>query len=166
VVTGVDTFRYYTIEGTELAETHTQMNNKDREITTKYSCHCWTSTEKLIVCTEAGEIIQCDSDGSYMCYIPESPTDEDFKIQAIIPNERGLIVAGNTSGSSNDDQKTAKVYVYENVEDEKICYRLISKDPIEVKMDANQVGSNMNFQLSSMCLNHSEDAIFFTTKSN
>jgi hypothetical protein len=87
VVTGVDTFRFYAIESNELQEQHTQLNNKDREITTKYSCHCWTIGGTLILCTEVGEIVVVDNDGSYLNFVPESPinspADENLKIEAV-----------------------------------------------------------------------------------
>ena len=49
----------------------------------------------LIVCTEIGEIIVCETDGSYLTYIYESPINYyEFKIESIIPFSRGFIIAG------------------------------------------------------------------------
>ncbi len=71
------------------------MNNKDRDISTKYSCHSWMHDGMLIVCTEIGEIIVCETDGSYLTYVYDSPINYyEFKIEAIIPFSRGFIIAG------------------------------------------------------------------------
>jgi hypothetical protein len=65
----------------------------------------------LIVCTEVGEIIVCDDDGSYMAFVPDSPMN-DFKIEAIVSFSRGFIVAGN-----------GLIYAYEKSEDARTLYR-------------------------------------------
>ena len=155
VVTGTDTYKYYKIEGGEFEADHTQVNNKDREITTKYTCHSWMHDGRLIVCTEVGEIILCETDGSYMSYIPDSPTEDDFNIQSIISFSRGFIVAGN-----------GLIFAYEKTEDQYAPYRLIT-NPIEVKMESKDsvFGFNMNYDITSMTLSHSEDHIFFITRS-
>ena len=111
VVTGMDTYKYYRIEDGAFQADHTQVNNKDKdiEISTKYSCHGWMQDGRLIVCTELGEIILCETDGSYMAYIPESPSEDEgapFKIEAITPFSRGFIVSGEN-----------KIYAYEKTED-------------------------------------------------
>jgi WD40 repeat protein len=114
---------------------------------------------RLVVCTEVGEIILCESDGLFMNYIPESPTDEAFKIEAVMPFSRGFIIAGNENG-------IGKFYAYEKSEDPRVAYRLISKEPYEVKMDLNVNMHSMNMQISSIALAHSEDYVYFTTRSN
>ena len=41
VVTGPDTYKYYKYEDGAFEADHTQVNNKDKDLTTKYSCHAW-----------------------------------------------------------------------------------------------------------------------------
>ena len=84
IVTGIDTYRYLRIEEGKFNEEHTQVNIADRQISTKYTCHTWLVHGGLIVCTENGEIFLCE-DGAFKCYIPESPVDENLKIEACIP---------------------------------------------------------------------------------
>jgi len=79
---------------------------------------------RMVVCTELGEIILCETDGSYMAYIPDSPADEEFKIESIVSFSRGFIIAGN-----------GQIFAYEKTEDPKVPYRLIT-NPIEVKMES------------------------------
>jgi WD40 repeat protein len=145
VVTGPDTYKYYKIDGAEFDPIHTLLNNKDRDITTRYSCHAWMHDGPLIVCTEVGEIIMCETDGSYKAFIPHSPTGDDFKIEAIVSFSRGFIVAGNSL-----------IYAYEKSDDPRVPYRLIT-DGIEVKMDtkdsmSSPFGANMNYHITSMTL--------------
>jgi len=109
----------------------------------------------LIVCTEVGEIIVCNDDGSYEASIPEAPMN-DFKIEAIVPFSRGFIVAGN-----------GLIYAYERSEgDTRTLYRLIT-EPINVQMETKDqnFGSHINFLITSLTLSHSEDYIYFITKS-
>ena len=106
---------------------------------------------RLIVCTEAGEIILCETDGSYMSYIPESPIEEDrnapFKIESITPFSRGFIVSGKN-----------KIYAYEKTEDQRVPYRLITR-PIET-------AESPGHHFMSTCLSQSEDYLYCVTKQN
>ena len=132
-VVGVDTFRFIRITApagmatAEFEEEHTGVNNADRELTTKYVCQAWMTDGRLIVCTEVGEIFLCEENGSYMAYIPESPTDDNFKLEACVAFSRGFIVAGNENGNG-------KFYAFEKCEDSKVPYRLINKEPTIVRM--------------------------------
>lgn len=155
VVTGNDTYKYYKIEENEFEAEHTQVNNADVELTSKYTCHAWMHDGRLVVCTEVGEIILCETDGSFLTFIPDSPTDEAFKIECIQSFSRGFIVAGN-----------GLIYAYEKCEDGGAPYRLIT-NPIEVRLESkDNLGSNMNYQITSMTLSHTEDYVYIITKSN
>ena len=95
VVTGPDMFRYYRIEEEQLQASLTRINNKDTDITTRYSCHTWMHDGRLIVCTELGEIIILEDDGEYVAFLPDSPIqEEDFKIECVSPMKNGFVVAG------------------------------------------------------------------------
>jgi hypothetical protein len=155
---GVDTYRFLRIDANpgatqaEFTQEHTRVNNADRELTTKYVCQAWMGDGRLIVCTEVGEIFLCEESGSYMTYIPESPTDDNFKLEACVAFSRGFIVAGNENGNG-------KFYAFEKCEDPKVAYRLINKEPITVRMEPH------NHEISSIAISHSEDYVYFTTKS-
>lgn len=157
VVTGPDTFKYYRIEEGELQPALTQINNKDRDITTRYSCHTWMTDGRLIVCTEVGEIIILEDDGEFVAFLQDSPMqEEDFKIEAICPMQRGFLVAGN-----------GRIYVYEKLDDPKAPYRQIC-EPIDIVQDSkeNFLGNNNSQLVKSMCLSQTEDHIYFITASN
>ena len=82
VVTGPNIYKYYKItnQQTEFTADHTQINNKDRSISTNYSSHAWMQdTGRLIICTEHGEIMLLETSGEYMATINEAP-GEGFKI--------------------------------------------------------------------------------------
>lgn len=157
VVTGPDTFKYYRFEDEELQASLTQINKKDADITTRYSCHTWMHDGRLIVCTEVGEIIVLEDDGEYVAFLQDSPSQEDeFKIECISPMKNGFIVAGN-----------GRIYIYEKMEDSHAPYKQLT-DPLDVVLDSKETsfGNTGAKLLTSMCLNQTEDHIFMNTASN
>jgi len=151
VVTGMDTYKYYQIvdkedKKVEFEADHTQVNNKDRELSTKYSCHCWMNDGRLVVCTELGEIMVLETNGEFLAYVPESPIEDEgeFKIEAITAFTRGFIVSGED-----------KIYAYEKTEDPNVLYRPIGM-PTE----------SQNATFMSLCLSQSEDYLYCITKQN
>lgn len=157
VVTGPDTFKYYRIEEGELQPSLTQINNKNVELTTSYSCHTWMTDGRLIVCTEVGEIIILEDDGEFVAYLPDSPISEDqFKIEAITPMQRGgFLVAGN-----------GRIYIYEKLDDPRAPYKQAC-EPLDIVLDSkeNSIGSNSGQLVKSMCLSQTDDYIYFITES-
>lgn len=148
IVTGMDTYKNYQIvdkedKKVEFEAAHTQVNNKDREISTKYSCHAWMNDGRLVVCTELGEIMLLETDGAFKNYIAESPIEDEgeFKIEAICAFTRGFIVSGED-----------KIYAYEKTEDQDVPYR-----PIGMPTESNQ----SNFM--SMCLSQNEEFLYCIT---
>ena len=89
---------------------------------------------RLIVCTEIGEVIILEDDGAFVAFLEDSPIiqEDKFRIEVVIPMQRGFLVAGN-----------GKIYVYEKVDDSKAPYRMIT-EPLEVQLDSkdNTFGSN------------------------
>jgi hypothetical protein len=79
---------------------------------------------KLAVCNDVGQVILCDTDGSYIAYIPDSPFNEQVKIDVIQSFSRGFIIAGNEH-----------IYVYEKTEDPSAPYRSVA-NPLQVKMES------------------------------
>ena len=117
VVSGNGIFKYYKIrENQEFVADHTQVNSKDRSLTTAYSCHTWMQdTGRLVLCTDNGEIMLLDTTGEYMAFVNESPMD-NFKIVCIVPFSRGFIIGG----------ENGVVYAYERTEDARNPYRQIN----------------------------------------
>jgi len=150
------------LEDKQFEPSHTQINNTkidpNRKIFTRFTCHAWLSDGKLAVCNDVGQIILCDTDGSYIAYIPDSPFNEQVKIDVIVAFSRGFIISGNEH-----------IYVYEKTEDPSAPYRSVA-NPLPVKMDvkdqSQSFGSNMTYEITSMALSHSEEHVNFLTSSN
>jgi len=153
VLTGSNVYKYYKIKDfTDFIADHTQLNNKDRQISTHYSCHTWMQdTGRLVVATENGEIMLCETSGEFMAYINESP-GEGYKIQTIVAFSRGFIV-----GCEN-----GYMIAYERVEDPKNPYRRIKV--VEAKLDPSISYQLINFPITSMALTSTEDLLFFITE--
>jgi len=98
---------------------------------------------RLIVCTELGEIMLLETDGSFKAYIPESPIEDEgeFKIEAITPFTRGFIVSGED-----------KIYAYETTEDPNVPYRPIGM-PTEYAKST----------FMSICLSQNEEFMYCIT---
>ena len=111
VVTGTNIYKYYKVKDlNEFVADHTQLNNKDRQISTQYSCHAWMQdTGRLIVCTENGEIMLCETSGEFMNFIHESP-GEGYRITTIVPFSCGFIISG----------ENGMISAYERVEDPQV----------------------------------------------
>jgi len=101
---------------------------------------------RLVVCTEIGEILLLETNGSFLAYIPESPHEEekDFKIEAITAFTRGFIVSGED-----------RIYAYEKTEDPNVPYRAICNST-----------ENPNSNFMSLCLSQSEDYLYCITQQN
>ena len=71
MVSGPSTFKYYKIKDhSEFVADHTQVNSKDKKISTAYTCHAWMiDTGRIILCTET-EILHLDSNGEYINSVP------------------------------------------------------------------------------------------------
>lgn len=105
---------------------HTQVNSKDRNLSTSYSCHTWMlDTGKLVLGTENGEIMILETTGEYKAYVQDSPLG--VKISTIVPYAKGFII-----GCDNGE-----IYVYEtNNEDNRNPCKLINK--FQISLDPNQ----------------------------
>ena len=96
VVTGPNLYKYYKVkELSEFVADHTQVNNKDREISSSYSCHSWMlDTGRLLVCTENGEIMLLENTGEFLAYINHSPLNS-ANITCIVPYGKGFIIGSD-----------------------------------------------------------------------
>ena len=70
---------------------------KDQEKYSKdYTCHVWTS-EALLVCTKAGEIMYCDSNCDFKFMIQDSP-GPNFSIQSIVQLKNEDFILADDNG--------------------------------------------------------------------
>ena len=96
VVTGTGTYRYMKLEENfrSFREMHSQLLPQGREdVSTNYTAHCWAKDKvQLIVTTAAGDLLVCAMSGEFLIYVPGSP--QGFRVDAVAPYSRGLILAG------------------------------------------------------------------------
>lgn len=96
----------------EFVADHTQVNNKDRQLSTAYSCHTWMlDTGRLLLCTENGEIMLLENSGEYFAFIPSSPLN-GMKISCVTPYSKGFLIGS----------ETGEIILYERSEDPRHPY--------------------------------------------
>lgn len=157
LVTGPDTFKLYKFEGDQLEAEVTQIKKDPADLTSRYSCHTWMHDGRLILCTEVGEILILEDDGAFVCYLPDSPMQEDdFKIECIQPMKTGFMVGGN-----------GRIYMYEKMDDARAPYKQMT-EPLDVVLDSKETsfGNTGAKLITSMCLSLTEDHIFMVTANN
>lgn len=100
LVTGPGTFKYLKIQDTEFVIEHSQLNNLDyaekhhqKEGSLNYLCHAWmTDTARIVVCTEADDIIVCENSGEFYTYVRIDMDQRNQKIKAIVPYNKGFVL--------------------------------------------------------------------------
>lgn len=151
VVTGHDTYKFFELDGENIEAKHSQLNKKDPDLSTEYTCHTWTSDGLLLVCTAAGEIIVCESTGEYKCVVPDSPL-QGFRIECIAGFVKGFIVAGDNG----------QIFIYEKTED--------LDDPFKkMKYLQNKEGTIPGLEaaaIRSAVVTTTEDQIYFVLENN
>jgi hypothetical protein len=79
VLSGPSIYKYYQVkELSEFVEQHHQLNNKDREVSTNYSCHQWMDQDgslRLILCTAEGDIMALENSGDFQAYLTDCPAN-------------------------------------------------------------------------------------------
>jgi len=70
------------------------MSKKESHISSNYTCHGWLNDGKILVCTDQGEILYCESNGEYKMLLQCSP-QEGFYIENIIITSKGFIICGD-----------------------------------------------------------------------
>jgi WD40 repeat protein len=117
------------------------------------TCHAFDKAGKLHLCTEAGEIIICDYDGTMQFYLRDAPFGE--RLECIYPASRGLIVAGNNG----------YIYSYENKSFEYGAPYAILQSKIGFDENAPPVVNDKE-DITSICLSEPEDQIYTINKNN
>jgi cilia- and flagella-associated protein 57 len=124
-----------------------------KEGSLNYVCHAWMQdTARIVVCTEAGDIMVCENSGEFYTYVER---DERQKIKCIVPYNRGFVL-----GYSN-----GMFTAYERYEDSQsgiATYRRFK----EVQTQLEQPYQLTSFPVSSMVLTSTEDQIYFVTENN
>ena len=85
-----------------------QINKKDQALSNNYLSHAWTNDCKLLVGTDAGEILLLDQNCDFKTLIQTSPL-EGWSINVLQTYSKGFLVAG----------EDATIYLYERNEDQK-----------------------------------------------
>lgn len=74
LVTGNNTFKFYRVtDNNILKPTHTSIVKKEAHISNNYTCHTWLPDQRLLVCTDQGEIMLLEQNGDYKALLSESP---------------------------------------------------------------------------------------------
>jgi hypothetical protein len=156
-VTGNNIYKFYKIKDSGIQAQHQNMAKKDVKISTHYTCHAWMQDEKIIVCTDQGEIMLLESSGEFKLMLTDSP-GEGFYIETIVAYGKGFIIAG----------MNGQIIIYERLEDLKTHYRRSATLPSnsESKADkefAQLLAGIMSTKIRSLALSNTEDTLFFTT---
>lgn len=94
VVTGDNTYKFFRVqENNSLKQTHGSIAKKEPHISNNLTCHAWMPDNRLIVCTDQGEIMLLEGNGDYKMLLGESP-GENFFIESIIIYNKGFIIGG------------------------------------------------------------------------
>lgn len=114
MVTGTDTFKLYSMESGKFEAVLTQVSDKDREISTSYTCHEWLSDTNLIICTVNGEMIVLDNGGQFQGCV-DLPAHCQGSIDCITATQsRGFIVSSN-----------GMIIPFEKSDDDSELYRMV-----------------------------------------
>ena len=66
LVTGPQTFKFFKIQDTtNLKATQNGLQKKEQHISSNYTAHAWLPDNRILVGTDSGDIIICESDGTY-----------------------------------------------------------------------------------------------------
>ena len=159
MVTGNGVYKYYKLKDNGLKAEHTQMNKKEAHISNHFTCHTWLHDNRLIVCTEQGELLLLEQSGEYKMHLACSP-GEGFCIESIITHPKGFVIAGDNG----------QIMVFERTEEPKNPYSRIavlpSADPKQEKEFPQLMLSIMACRVKSLALSPSDDMIVFTTENN
>lgn len=95
LVTGNGVYKYYKLKDNGLKPEPHQMNKKESHISSNYTCHAWLPADgRIVVCTDSGELLLCESNGEYKMLLSCSPQD-GFYIESIITNTKGFMISGD-----------------------------------------------------------------------
>jgi len=161
LVTGNGTFKFYRVnENNSLKNTHNAITKKESHISNNYTCHAWLPDGRLLVCTDQGEIMLLESDGSYKMLLSDSPGD-GFHIECILTFTKGFIIGGDNG----------RIYIYEKSEDPKVPYTqfppLPSPGGEREKVEyAELMQGVMTSRVKCIALSAADDMIVFTSENN
>ena len=156
-VTGPSCYRYYQLnEDLSKFECHYSTlevagPNVPANVSDNYTCHTWIKdTARVVVCTDAGDILLTDAEGKFLAYIPESPRN-NCRIESVTPAQHGLVVAGQNGW----------IWPYNSTTNESQYYNLQRRIGEEDKKDMD------NFEnITSMALSLNEDVLYYVTRHN
>ena len=92
IVTGNNVFLFYKpIEGLNKIQTQ-GIAKKEPHVSNNYLCHSWLYDGKLVIGTDAGEILLCDQNCEYRGYLTSGM--ESWSVLCILPYSNGFLVGG------------------------------------------------------------------------
>ena len=122
LVTGNGVYKYYKFKETGLKPEHQSMAKKESHISNRFMCHTWMPDGKIIVATDQGELLLCESNGECKMMLSCSPKD-GFCIESILVNTKGFMICG--------DYGTVMVFENRGASDPKNPFALLAKWPSE-----------------------------------
>lgn len=120
------------------------MQKKEQHISSNYTAHCWLPDHKILVGTDQGDIIVCDTDVGCRSVLNQDNPIEGYYINCIRTYMKGFLVGGSNG----------TILVFEKTDDPKNPYTRVAKLPLDVpdmiegKGQGNAMGK-MNNQQSS-----------------
>jgi WD40 repeat protein len=129
----------------------TSLASLKRDQQQKLLCHAWVAEERIVVGSDAGELILFEGTGEFKTVLPQSPTD-GLPINAMVAYSKGFICGGG-AGS---------IMIYEKTDD-KDYYKKTKTISI------NQGMSNLVVQsggIHSLAISPAEENIIVTTENN
>ena len=95
LVSGKSCYWYFKIQdNTSLKPIHQSMKNKDPHVSNNYTAHLWLGDGRLLVGTDQGEIMLCDTNGECKHLLKECP-GEGFNITCMKLYMKGFIIGGD-----------------------------------------------------------------------
>ena len=167
VVTGRNMYRFYRMqENHTLKVIHQTLAKKDPLTSSAYAGHSWLPDGRLLLATEAGDVLLIESSGDFKMALSCSP-GHTFRVQGIMTYSKGFILSGDH----------ARFLVYERTEEVKNPFKNIVEMPgktLPIAFDDTNIrrqgvftpklmGSVGKSPVHSMSLNVSENMMVFST---
>lgn len=126
--------------------------NVPAKVSDNYTCHTWIKdTARVVVCTDAGDILLTDAEGKFLAYIPESPRN-NCRIESVTPAQHGLVVAGQNGW----------IWPYNSTTNETQYFNLQKR----IGFDDDKKDQTGFENITSMALSLNEDVLYYVTRHN
>jgi len=65
LVTGNGVYKFFKLKDNGLKQEPHQVTKKEKQISENFTCHTWLPDGRIIICTDSGELILCESNGEF-----------------------------------------------------------------------------------------------------